>query len=199
MSAKPQSKRLPAEERQRQILRSAIHVFAQHTYHGATTKGIAEEAGVTEALIYRYFGSKRALFTEAIDYTAARIVAGLQRVLQQHAEDPEACTRGCFDYYTQLLERSEDSAKMLFLVLSELDQEDVRQAYLPHQLDILDTIATLIQRWREQGLIRPEIDTRSASWLYFGSYIVLALVKHSHHEARLDVEVLMGLARPYFT
>jgi TetR/AcrR family transcriptional regulator len=192
------TKRLPAEQRRLQILRSAIKVFAQHTYHGATTRGIAEQAGVTEALIYRYFGSKRVLFTEAIDATAGHIVAGLNRELHAHEADPRQALRACLAYYIGLLERSEDSARMLFLVLSELDAKDVRAAYLPHQRDALDTLASAITRWQEQGLVRQDVDIQSAAWLSFGSYIILALVKHSHgSKATLDIERALGLIQPY--
>ena len=41
---------MPAAKRKKQILLSAIRVFARSTYHGATTKNIAEEAGVKLAL-----------------------------------------------------------------------------------------------------------------------------------------------------
>lgn len=192
------TKRLPAEQRRLQILRSAIKVFAQHTYHGATTRGIAEEAGVTEALIYRYFGSKRVLFTEAIDATAGHIVAGLNRELHIHEADPRQALRACLAYYIGLLERSEDSARMLFLVLSELGAQDVRAAYLPHQRDALKTLAAAITRWQEQGLVRADVDIKSAAWLGFGSYIILALVKHSHGDkATLDIERALGLIQPY--
>lgn len=198
MSPSTPTKRLPARERRIQILRSAIHVFAQHTYHGATTKGIAEEAGVTEALIYRYFGSKRALFTEAIDVTSARIVAGLERELGPHTHDPEAGIRACLGYYMHLLERSADSARMLFLVLAELDTEDVRLAFLPHQERVLDTLSRYIEGWKAQGKLSAEFDTQSAAWLTFGSYIILSLVQHSHGgKVRLDIEQAMGLVRPY--
>ena len=38
------AKRLPAEKRRRQILRSATAVFARRGFNGATTKQIAAEA-----------------------------------------------------------------------------------------------------------------------------------------------------------
>ncbi len=194
------TKRLPAEQRRLQILRSAITVFAQHTYHGATTRRIAEEAGVTEALIYRYFGSKRTLFTEAIDVTSARIVAGLNRELEAHPDDPREAMRACLGYYIGLLQRSEDSARMLFLVLAELDAEDVRAAYLPHQHHALKCLHQAIARWQKAGLILPDLDTQSAAWLGFGSYIMLALVQHSHgHKVELDIERAIGLMTPYLT
>lgn len=57
-------RRRPAEVR-RLVLESAIEVFAQHGYGGASTKDIAEAAGVSESVLFRHFTSKANLFGEA--------------------------------------------------------------------------------------------------------------------------------------
>lgn len=191
------TKRLPAKERKKQILQSAIRVFARSTYHGATTKSISEEAGVTEALIYRYFGSKRALFTEAVNNTSGRLVQGLEEALERNPNNPVKAITQCFQYYVQMLEKHEDFAKMIFLVLSELDQEDIRETYLPYQERALKAIATAIDRWKDQGLVPSFIDTKTASWLFFGTYLILALVKQTTGGIPMDPSYAIQLARAF--
>jgi len=46
------------EARRKQILDAAAAVFAEKGFHRATTKEIAETAGVSEGTIYNYFASK---------------------------------------------------------------------------------------------------------------------------------------------
>ncbi len=191
------TKRLPAAKRRKQILMSAIRVFARSTYHGATTKAISEEAGVTEALIYRYFGSKRTLFVDAIDHTSSRIVAGLEKILDEHRDAPLEAMQEVFAYYARLLERNEEIAKMIFLVLSELDQPDVRQVYLPYQERALKTFADTIRYWKSKGYVEEDVDTQTAAWLYFGTYLILALVKHSHGTLEIDAAYAVSLARHF--
>lgn len=58
----PQAGGLSARER---ILEAAREVFAQHGSVGATTRRIAEVAGVNEVTLFRHFGSKEALLEEA--------------------------------------------------------------------------------------------------------------------------------------
>lgn len=194
------TKRLSADERRKQILKSAIRVFARETYHGATTKGIAEEAGITEALIYRYFGSKRALFIEAIVHTSERLVTGLERELDRNRDKPFAALANCFQYYTTVLERNEEMAKMIFLVMSELDQQDIRETYLPYQERVLKLIADTIGYWHEAGYLRGEsVSSKTASWLYYGSFLILALVKQSHGNVAIDPSFAVDLARPFFS
>lgn len=190
--------RLPASERKKQILDSAITVFARSTYHGATTKSISEEAGVTEALIYRYFGSKRKLFIEAIEQTSSRVVQGLEGILENHRDEPMRAIQECFEYYVHLLEKHEELAEMIFLVLSELDKDDVREAYLPYQEQALKEIAEAIDHWKSMGLARQDVDTKTAAWLYFGSYLILALVQHSSGTVPMDPTYAVDLAKAYF-
>lgn len=47
------------------ILQAAERVFAQYGPAGATTRRIAEEAGVNEVTLFRHFGSKEVLLEEA--------------------------------------------------------------------------------------------------------------------------------------
>src|SRR5512132_159393 len=48
------------------LLEAAARVYAECGFRGATTRRIAEEAGVNEVTIFRNFGSKAALIHEAV-------------------------------------------------------------------------------------------------------------------------------------
>lgn len=48
------------------ILTAALDAYAKFGFRGATTRRIAEIAGVNEVTIFRHFGSKEALFGEAL-------------------------------------------------------------------------------------------------------------------------------------
>jgi AcrR family transcriptional regulator len=58
--------RRPRGEPRRLLLDAARSLFAHQDYRSTTTREIAEAAGVTEHLLFRYFGSKAALFREAL-------------------------------------------------------------------------------------------------------------------------------------
>lgn len=48
------------------LLQAARALFARRDYRSTTTREIAQAAGVTEASLFRHFGSKAALFREAL-------------------------------------------------------------------------------------------------------------------------------------
>jgi AcrR family transcriptional regulator len=55
--------KLSAEERRADIIKTARRVFAEKGFHGTTTRELAEAAGVSEALLFKHFPTKEALFS----------------------------------------------------------------------------------------------------------------------------------------
>ena len=60
------STRRPRGEPRRLLLEAARELFARQDYRSTTTREIADRAGVLEHLLFRNFGSKAALFREAL-------------------------------------------------------------------------------------------------------------------------------------
>ena len=69
------------------ILDAAARVYAMLGFRGATTRRIAEEAGVNEVTLFRTFGSKEALISEAIRTRASAQSGAL--ALPADPTDPE--------------------------------------------------------------------------------------------------------------
>ena len=60
------SPRLDAEERRKAIVNAAVPLFARNGFAGTTTREIAEKAGISEALLFRHFPTKKALYREIL-------------------------------------------------------------------------------------------------------------------------------------
>lgn len=60
-------RRLTADERRRAILEAAQDVFAVRGYHGSSIDEIAHAAGISKALIYEHFPSKKDLHASLLD------------------------------------------------------------------------------------------------------------------------------------
>jgi AcrR family transcriptional regulator len=102
---------MTGDERREQILQIAIKLFSQHGFRGTTTKKIAEEAGVSEAMVFRHFASKSELYHAILDHKACEggkatplavvneaikskddfevFYQIVSHALNQHQEDPE--------------------------------------------------------------------------------------------------------------
>jgi TetR/AcrR family transcriptional regulator len=68
--ARLQPSRMSATDRRQQLLETALDFFSRKGFEGSTTKEIAAAAGVTEAIIFRHFPNKQALYKAVLDYAA---------------------------------------------------------------------------------------------------------------------------------
>src|SRR5437764_7971119 len=55
--------KLSSEERRAAIIKAVRRVFAEKGFHGTTTRALADAAGVSEALLFKHFPNKEALFS----------------------------------------------------------------------------------------------------------------------------------------
>lgn len=73
------AQRMRGEDRRIQVLEIAAPEFAQHGLHGASTEAIARRAGITQAYVFRMFGTKKALFLELVTAAFDRVSDGMLR------------------------------------------------------------------------------------------------------------------------
>lgn len=74
-----------SEPTRQQLLDAAVRVYAEFGFRGATTRRIAEEAGVNEVTLFRLFGSKQALIFEGL---RAHALVGAAKPLPETPKDP---------------------------------------------------------------------------------------------------------------
>jgi AcrR family transcriptional regulator len=87
---------MSAPEIREQLLEAALRVYAVAGLRGATTRRIAQEAGVNEVTLFRHFGSKETLLQEALVRESRAALEGVG--LPTEPADPqheliEFCTR----------------------------------------------------------------------------------------------------------
>ena len=58
---------MKGDARREQILQTAVSLFSQRGFKGTTTKEIARAAGVSEAMVFRHFENKDALYGAILD------------------------------------------------------------------------------------------------------------------------------------
>jgi AcrR family transcriptional regulator len=75
------------ELRRTQILTGAAQVFAEKGFHKATTREIAQAAGISEGTIYNYFTTKRDLLVAMIGLLASESLKPI--IIDHPASDPK--------------------------------------------------------------------------------------------------------------
>ena len=110
MAAGPAYRRLENDERRRRLLDLGARLFTEHAYDEISMSQIAREAGISKALLYHYFPSKR-------DYFVATLAGGAEALRTLVEPDPDlpaaqALAAALDTYLTWIEENSEAYAKL---------------------------------------------------------------------------------------
>ncbi|WP_254699060.1 TetR/AcrR family transcriptional regulator [Rhodococcus sp. SGAir0479] len=74
-------RRLPPEERKRQLVAIGLQELATRPIHALSVDHVAEKAGISRGLLFRYFPTKQ-------DYYVAVVAAAARRLLRAAVADP---------------------------------------------------------------------------------------------------------------
>ncbi len=69
---------MSGSQRRQQVLAIAAEEFADGGLHGASTETIARRAEITQAYVFRIFGTKKALFLEVVVAAFNRLTEGMR-------------------------------------------------------------------------------------------------------------------------
>lgn len=105
--------RLPAVERRRQLLDVALEVFAARGFYGTSMDELAETAGVTKPVLYKHFGSKRALYIQLLEDVGERLIDEITKVTAA-ASGPRQQVEAGFAAYFHFVAENEHAFRLLF-------------------------------------------------------------------------------------
>jgi AcrR family transcriptional regulator len=113
MAPATRRRRMPAAQRREVILAAAEETFGRCGYHGASLDDVAHAAGVSKALIYEHFASKRELHASLLDAHAAAIFERLEAAVAR-GETGEQRLRNGIDAFLAFVEEHREAWRALF-------------------------------------------------------------------------------------
>ena len=155
--------RLTAVERRQAELDTACRVFAVSSYRGATTAEIAREAGISEPILYRHFGSKRDLYLACLDQAWAELRQLAETAV---AETPETCLGAVADAF--MAKRAKIRLIDLWIQgLNETAEDTVITKALRRQIrEVHDFFTGLIVDGQARGVVHADRDARAEAWIF---------------------------------
>ena len=117
-------RRLTADERRRAILTAAQDVFAVRGYHGSSIDEIAQAAGISKALIYEHFPSKKDLHVSLLDMHVQELFDRLAGAAA--TDDPgDVRLRNGLDAFLGWVEEQRGAFRMVFRDAADPEVSDV--------------------------------------------------------------------------
>jgi len=153
------------------LLEAAMRVFAESGFRGATTRRIAEAAGVNEVTLFRQFKSKTALINEAAELYARR------RSEEALPDQPVSPLRELSEWCVAHLVLLQESRELIRKCMAEVGAHPqiagcVRQGPDVVHKQLLDYATRLV---RQQGLQVPRDDVRVSCLMLQGSLFADAM------------------------
>lgn len=173
---------MTSDLRRQLILGAAKRCFARHGYSGTTTKSVAAAAAISEALLFKHFPSKAALYTEILTEECEADPA-LMDLLER---EPSTATlveliRGMVQHFVQIAEGpdQEEAQRLRLMVTSHLDDgEFARLLYAKIEKLIGTVFVESLQRAVAAGDAAPCVsDPLNLFWFAHHSVMTAALTR----------------------
>lgn len=190
-------RRLPWDERHRRIIEAAIEVFGERGYRGTTTQLLAERAGVSEALLYQHFSSKRDLFLTCLITLGDEMIKGVGTVLSEGAGDPRKTLEELISRIHAQFQKRPEIGRFSLALLTELDDPEIRGRVRELYTQAVHLIARAIARGQERDLIDRSMDPEALAYLVVSFYPLLGLLYRLQLGTKLSVERLSQVIGPF--
>ena len=164
---------MSGDERRYQILRVAIKLFSSQGFSGTTTRKIAEAAGVSEAMVFRHFATKRELYAAILDHKASE--GGIPNPCEWAGEAVLANDDEQFFYQiilNALNQHEKDPEFMRLLFHSALEGHELAEMFVEQNIvPIYEFMSTYISRRQADGAMRSDIEPRVIIRAFVGMMI----------------------------
>jgi AcrR family transcriptional regulator len=189
MSTSAHMERLADETRQR-IITAALQLFGQVGYSQATTRAIADAAGVNEVTLFRHFGSKKNLLSACIQAFNA---TGFALSFAADLTGDYACDL----LHMATRQLADTRAKLDILRVMLCDSRNVpelREALISGARGNLSELSAYFQQQVQAGVIQPELDPDVLAFTFDSLFSTSLIVESMFQQSltpRLSPEALI--------
>lgn len=133
-------RRLSAADRRSAILAAALEVFSERGFHEASLEDVAARGGVSKALIYEHFDSKRELERALLEMNVHELLGRVTAAITS-ADGEEERLRAGINAFLAFVEERPVAWRLLF---RNVGDPDIAEAFAQLQDEVSRTIAALM-------------------------------------------------------
>jgi AcrR family transcriptional regulator len=146
--------RLSGEERRRVIIEAALSLFSRKGFRGTTTKEIAQAAGCSEAMLFKHFATKDALYSAILE-SKVQIEETLAKARQAAARRDDAGVLQAVGL-EGLIQTEHDPSLMRLLLFSALEGHPLAYTFFETKVRSLhEFLGGYIDARIAEGAFRP--------------------------------------------
>ncbi|GAA1365292.1 TetR/AcrR family transcriptional regulator [Arthrobacter rhombi] len=195
------------ESRRQQLFRAAARLMEDRGSHDVSMQAVADEAGVSVGLIYRYFGNKQDLVQAVIVSVLEAFTREVEEAMEDQA-DPVRRIAAAFAGYCSVVQEQREAAVLAYRESKTLEAAG-RKTIMDLEVQTAAPLMTAVADAVDAGLIRP-VDIRlfayqllmtAHGWAlkhwYFGDFISHEGYVAEHTALALSAVLLPGNRSDY--
>lgn len=156
------------------IADAALRLFSENGFGSTSTRLVAEEAGVSEGLVFRYFPTKRALLEGAMA-TRPTFAGQFDALLGEATDLPvEVALPKLLDGFVELV--GAESRTLTTMVAESRTDDELHDLFTTTFRHSLGKLAAYLDRRVEVGDLRSDLDTDVAAQALVGPLLLFFLV-----------------------
>ncbi len=157
------------------LLHAAINLFGACGYRGATTRRIAEEAGVNEVTLFRLFGSKRALLNEAVERSRNAVIGAADEPLPAEPNDVLAELSAWADVHWRSTRKHRAIIRKMMSEAEEHPQ--MTQCLGDGWTRSQAAVTRYLQRLQDRGDLAADVNVQTAVTMFAGALFADAMAR----------------------
>jgi AcrR family transcriptional regulator len=186
------------EVQHRKIIEAAIKVFAEKNYDTGTMAMIAEEAGISEAMLYKHFESKKELFITCFQAIVNELMDRYRECYESNPDDPLGYLEDSAVAYVRYINESVNGSRYFSHLLSSAYDPELKKPLKDYFMASIKTVKKALDQAKKAGDLGKGTDTELVAWDYVGQYYSLMLAKEMNVISMLDEKRVRAFVKSMF-
>jgi AcrR family transcriptional regulator len=186
------------EQQRSRIIQAAIKVFGETNYDVGTMAMIAEEAGISEAMLYKHFDGKKELFVTCFHEIINELMDRYRECYERNRDDPLGYLEESAIAYLRYIKEPLSGPKYFIHLLSSTYDPELKKPLMDYFKASIDTVHKALEKAKAGGELGKDVDTELLAWDYVGQYYSLIVANEMGLKKMLDEDRLRAFVRSMF-
>ena len=161
------AKKLETAIRQEQIVQAALDLIGRQGLKKLSVARLARQVGLVPSAIYRHYRSKDSIIDAILDHVRCRLMTNVEKIYQETGDPLEQLQRLLF-LHVRLIRENRSLPGVIFSGEIYAGHPGRKRKVYETISAYLDQVAGIVQKGKEQRIIRAEVNPSVVSVMFLG-------------------------------
>ena len=161
--------------RRKQIARAALEVICSDGVTGLSIASIADKLGVVPSTVYKHYTGKAEVLSAVLDLLQQNICENVTSICKK-TDDPIERLELLLKKHMKMIVKNKAFPQIVFSQCSQKDDVDITQKVRETMEYFIGEVCRIINDGKEKELIRQDISSSAAAYLFAGMVLPAAML-----------------------